>query len=100
MRLPVDAGCRIFALGLSAALAGCGAVGGGDRIAPLAVSPGSAGPVADYPMVLGEPFTVDGELFTPADTLNYDAVGYAGIDDGAGVTAAHRTLPLPRYVDA
>jgi rare lipoprotein A len=57
------------------------------------------GPAADYPMVLGEPFTVDGELYTPADTLNYDAVGYAGLDDGPGVTAAHRTLPLPSYVE-
>jgi rare lipoprotein A len=50
-------------------------------------------------MVLGEPFTVDGELYTPADTLNYDAVGYAALDDGAGVTAAHRTLPLPSYAE-
>ena len=100
MRLPVDAGCRIFALGLIAALAGCGAVGGGDRIALIAVSPSSAaGPAADYPMVLGEPFTVDGELFIPADTLNYDAVGHATVGDGAGVTAAHRTLPLPSYAE-
>ena len=100
MRLPVDAGCRISALALIAALAGCGAIGGGDRIAPIAVSPSSAaGPAADYPMVLGEPFTVDGELFIPADTLNYDAVGHATVGDGAGVTAAHRTLPLPSYAE-
>ena len=50
-------------------------------------------------MVLGEPFTVDGQLYTPADTLNYDTVGYAGVDDGDGVTLAHRTLPLPSYVE-
>jgi rare lipoprotein A len=59
----------------------------------------AVGPAADYPMVLGEPFTVEGELYTPADTLNYDAVGYAGLDEGAGVTAAHRTLPLPSYAE-
>jgi rare lipoprotein A len=100
MRLPVDAGYRTFALGLSAALAGCGPVSGGDRVAALAVSPVSAaGPAADYPMVLGEPFTVGGELFTPADTLNYDAVGRATVGEGAGVTAAHRTLPLPSYAE-
>jgi rare lipoprotein A len=100
MRLLVDAGNRLLLLGLSAALSACGAIGGGGTVettqgAPLAVS----GPAADYPMVLGDPFTVDGELFTPADTLNYDAVGYAGIDAGAGVTAAHRTLPLPSYAE-
>jgi rare lipoprotein A len=59
----------------------------------------SLGPAADYPMVLGEPFTIDGELYTPADSLNYDAVGYAGLDEGEGVTAAHRTLPVPSYVE-
>jgi rare lipoprotein A len=59
----------------------------------------SLGPAADYPIVLGEPFTIDGEIYTPADTLNYDAVGYAGLDGGEGVTAAHRTLPLPSYVE-
>ena len=50
-------------------------------------------------MVIGEPFTVDGELFTPADVLNYDSVGYASVDEGVGVTAAHRTLPLPTYAE-
>jgi rare lipoprotein A len=50
-------------------------------------------------MVLGDPFTVEGEPYTPADTLNYDAVGYAAMDDGLGVTAAHRTLPLPSYAE-
>ena len=60
-----------------------------------------AGPADDYPMVLGDPFTVDGVTYTPADTMNYDAVGYA-VADGAGegaVTGAHRTLPLPSYVE-
>jgi rare lipoprotein A len=104
MRLPVDAARRLasalVACGLSLALAACGTVDGLDGVettqgAPLSV----VGPAADYPMVLGEPFTVDGKLYTPADTLNYDAVGYAGTDDGFGVTAAHRTLPLPSYAE-
>jgi rare lipoprotein A len=50
-------------------------------------------------MVLGEPFTVEGQLYTPVDTLNYDAVGYTALDQGGGITAAHRTLPLPSYVE-
>ncbi len=59
------------------------------------------GPAADYPVVIGEPFTVDGKLYTPEDTMNYDEVGYAGraAVSGAGVTASHRTLPLPSYVE-
>lgn len=103
MRLPVDAGFRLLALGLTtAALAGCGLIGGGDRPAMLTATTAQSagtGPSADYPMVLGEPFTVDGQLYTPADTLNYDTVGYAALDEGAGVTLAHRTLPLPSYVE-
>lgn len=59
------------------------------------------GPAADYPMVLGEPFTIDGITYTPADTYNYDEVGYATLDDDMadGITVAHRTLPLPSYVE-
>ncbi|ANY20652.1 Rare lipoprotein A precursor [Tsuneonella dongtanensis] len=101
MRLSVDAGCRLFALGLTAAtLAGCGLVGnGGDRPQAVAVATDPTGPAADYPMVLGDPYSVEGVLYTPADTMNYDVVGYAAIDAGQGVTVAHRTLPLPSYVE-
>ena len=59
----------------------------------------SAGPAADYPMVLGDPYVIDGVTYTPADTLNYDAVGQAVKDDGVGVSGAHRTLPVPSYVE-
>lgn len=104
MRLPVDAVLRLTVLGLSASLAGCGLLAGGSEVssatdAPLTVRMAGTGPAADYPIVLGEPFTVEGELYTPADTLNYDSVGYATLDEGAGVTAAHRTLPLPSYAE-
>jgi rare lipoprotein A len=97
MRLPSDVVLRSFALGVTVLLAGCGLAGGGERPAQLAAAP--TGPAADYPMVLGDPFTVDGEVYTPADTMNYDAVGYAALDDGAGVSVADRTLPLPSYVE-
>ena len=58
------------------------------------------GPESDYPLVVGEAFTVDGKTYVPSDTMNYDAVGYA--EDGEGgdfVTGAHRTLPLPSYAE-
>lgn len=100
MRLLADAARAVLALGLTAALAGCG-LAGGERPENLAIAPVTAtGPAADYPMVLGEPFTVDGELYTPSDALNYDVVGYAALEpQAAGVTVAHKTLPLPSYVE-
>lgn len=57
------------------------------------------GPAADYPVTLGDPFTLDGVTYTPVDTMNYDAVGYAVAGAGEGVSGAHRTLPLPSYVE-
>jgi rare lipoprotein A len=50
-------------------------------------------------MILGEPFVVEGVTYTPADTLNYDSVGYAQVAGGEGISGAHRTLPLPSYVE-
>lgn len=75
------------------------AVPASGRDKPAPVSP--AGPAADYPVVLGAPFTVNGVTYTPADKLNFDQVGYAVIDPaaGTGVSIAHRTLPLPSYVE-
>jgi rare lipoprotein A len=80
-------------------LNGC-VLGGNSRTAPLPPL-ASTGPAADYPMVIGEPFTIDGVTYTPADKMNYDAVGYASVAQGdeSGVTAAHKTLPLPSYVE-
>ncbi|MBD59093.1 MAG: hypothetical protein CL808_03085 [Citromicrobium sp.] len=93
-----------------ATLSAC--VGGGDELAPSAdyyavdrAAPTTrsslTGPQADYPQVLGEPYVVDGQTFTPADVLSYDAVGYATLDmvDSRGVTISHKTLPLPSYVE-
>ena len=59
------------------------------------------GPAADYPITIGAPFTIDGTTYTPEDRLNYDAVGYAaiGTEGGTGVSLAHKTLPLPSYVE-
>lgn len=79
------------------------AAGGGLALAaaPPTASGPVTGPAADYPMVLGAPFAVNGVTYTPADTLNYDAVGYAVPDaeGGGGISGSHRTLPLPCYVE-
>lgn len=50
-------------------------------------------------MVVGDPYKIGTTLFTPADTMNYDEVGYSAADEGAGVTGSHHTLPLPSYVE-
>ena len=57
-------------------------------------------PVADPPAVLGEAYTTGGVTYVPADAP-FDDVGYAGLDDGSGpgISVAHRTLPLPSYVE-
>ena len=92
---------------LGAALAGLVSFGLGacasttqDAPAPAARSIGN-GPSADYPIVIGDLFTIDGVTYTPLDTMNYDQVGYVTVDTAGtqGITGAHRTLPLPSYVE-
>jgi len=66
--------------------------------APAAVAP--YGPEADYPVTIGDPYMIGGVSYTPSDTLNYDAVGYARAGtEGSGISGAHHTLPLPCYVE-
>ncbi len=104
MRLRVNASRTIFAVALGLALGACGIVGGGmDRAdAPFTAARSiENGPAADYPVIIGDPFTIDGVTYTPTDTMNYDEVGYTMVDESStlGITAAHRTLPLPSYVE-
>lgn len=90
------------ALALLAALSACGVIGGGDdAVLADSLPVAQTGPAADYPVVVGLPYTVDGVLYTPVDTLNHDEVGYASLDGAGGdtVSAAHHTLPLPSYVE-
>jgi len=98
-----------IALGLSLFVASC--VTGTDR-SQMPSAQTSA--VADYPVKIGDPYQVDGQTYTPVDVMNYDEVGYAswyGAELGGrptangeifmpeGISGAHRTLPLPSYVE-
>lgn len=97
MRLPVETFGRAPALILFAALAGCGSPVELASAQPAALA--ANGPAADYPVVIGEPYRVGTVLYTPADTMNYDEVGYAVADGGQGISGSHHTLPLPSYVE-
>ncbi len=70
--------------------------------------------VSDFPVRLGSPFQVGDVTYTPADVPAYDEVGYASwygkelqgrntangeIFMPSAITAAHKTLPMPSYVE-
>ena len=116
MRLPVERRVARLMLGLAASGAALGLgmpamaglkipfVSGGGKLPPAPTAPDTpravSGPAADYPVVLGEPYKVGDTVFSPANAMNYDAVGYASVGGpSTGVSAAHHTLPLPSYVE-
>lgn len=103
MKLPVNRNNGVLALAMVLAL-GAGLADSVTARDRKAAAPDVSGPAGDYPVTLGEPFVVDGVTYTPADTLNYDAVGKAvamGTDEGGAgrINGAHRTLPVPSYVE-
>jgi rare lipoprotein A len=100
----IPAAKRWAALALLFVLAGCGAGGGG----------GIHGFVQDGPVKLGRPYTVNGRTYYPSDDPNYDQIGeaswYGNVEQGRHTasgeifyrqrpSAAHKTLPLPSYVE-
>lgn len=102
MRLLNDVRKLGLLFGLGVLLSACG---GGASLPDLASADGPAravsGPEADYPQVLGDPYTVEGQLFTPEDVYSYDSVGFATLDrqGGQAISVAHKTLPYPSYVE-
>jgi rare lipoprotein A len=105
MRFPVEnprtqRGPRLAALCLallsSTALAVCTQA---RDAAPATVALPANGPQADYPVTIGNPYTIGQVTYRPADTLNYDEVGYATAGTGNGITGAHHSLPVPCYVE-
>lgn len=96
MRLPVS---QVLALTALVFLSGC--LGTGERSEDIAGTRPVMGPAADYPMVLGDPFTIGSTVWRPEDRLNFDEVGRAALGNAGGkaVTLAHKTLPLPSYVE-
>ena len=97
-------------------LSSCGTSGGvsnADSGLKPANAPTTSG-VSDFPSKLGAPYKVGGKTYTPVDVANFDDVGYASFYgqelagrptangetfNPAGISAAHKTLPLPSYVE-
>ena len=80
MRLPAERALRLVAL--TVLLLGAPALARAPQDA--AAKEPRSGPAADYPVVVGEPFTIGSTTYKPVDQLNYDAVGMAVIGEGAG----------------
>lgn len=89
-----------------------------DAAAPAAPKVAAVPPrrtaVPDFPIKIGKPYQVQGVWYSPSDDRGYDEVGYAswygdafhGAPTANGerfdmdmVGAAHKTLPLPSYVE-
>lgn len=101
-----------------AALAVLAACSSGGRELPPASAGGDGAvygaAVSDAPVQIGPPYTINGRTYTPADPSHYDEVGLASYYGAelsgrptangerfrpSGISAAHRTLPLPSYVE-
>ena len=76
--------------------------------------PAGSAAVSDFPQKIGNPYQVGGVTYTPEDVQRYDEVGYASryrqvlscnptangeAFNPQGISAAHKTLPLPSYVE-
>ncbi len=104
----------LFVVSGAAIVASCG--GGkmaGDNL-PSVVQPPLTSGVSDFPAKIGTPYQIGEVSYTPEDVAAYDDVGYASYygDELAGnstangevfvpsgISAAHKTLPLPSYVE-
>lgn len=98
-------------------LASCGSLNGvkdNGGLETASTAAASKSSVSDETVKIGAPYTVGTTTYTPADTAQYDEVGYAsqyGAELGGtstangemfsstGASAAHKTLPMPSYVE-
>lgn len=103
MKLPVNRNSGVLALAMVLAMGPALGPGMANARGPAEAAPDTMGPAGDYPVTLGAPFEVDGVTYAPADTMNYDAVGKAVPSEAAAtpvrISGAHRTLPVPSYVE-
>lgn len=97
-----------------ALLSACGTSGAERPSSVNGTSAAAPETVLDGPAIIGAPFSENGIIYTPQDNPLYDEVGYAAVMtadragqatlsgetyNNASVSAAHRTLPVPSYVE-
>ena len=97
-----------------ALLSACGTSGAERPSSFKGTSAAAPETVLDGPAIIGAPFSENGIIYTPQDNPLYDEVGYAAVMtadragqatlsgeayNSASVSAAHRTLPVPSYVE-
>jgi rare lipoprotein A len=109
---------HIVAVAALATLSSCGSFDGAQDIGATQTASSNAaneqGAVSDFPVKLGVPYNIGNKTYTPEDVANYDDVGYASyygeelsgrptangeVFIPSAVTAAHKTLPMPSYVE-
>ncbi len=96
--MPLNNKC-LSALASSLALVSCGLAEWPGRAEDRAAAKPPA-QSAEAPVDLGDPYTIDGVEYRPMDNRTLDETGYAGLSgDLDGVSIAHKTLPIPSYVE-
>ncbi len=96
------------------ALAGCATGPSGSSQGRISSAPSATAAVSDEIVKIGDTYKVGGKSYTPEDVTDYDETGYASwygeelagqptangeIFTPSRVSAAHKTLPLPSYVE-
>lgn len=104
----------LMAVSLAVGVSGCNLADKAEVRQARTPSAPNISPVDDSPIRIGDPYVVGGQLVTPADQADYDEVGYASWYGGeligrntasgepfqpAWISAAHRSLPMPSYVE-
>lgn len=104
---------NLGALASLAVLTSCGAKDDRELETVASARPAQTG-VSDEVIKIGAPYTIGSTTYTPVDTAQYDEVGYAShygselagrstangeMFNPAGASAAHKTLPMPSYVE-
>ena len=105
---------KIMLLAICGSLASCSALNKGQTVSEPAALNTTGSAILDDTSVLGDPYMIAGVVYTPQDSPTYDDVGFAriattdkpelatangGASNLSGAWAAHRTLPIPSYVE-
>lgn len=105
---------KILMLAMCVSLSACGALGKSQTAATAAAAAPTGPTLTDDPATIGAPYVIAGVTYTPQDNPTYDDVGFARIPSAegpaptsvngelfnpSGVSASHRTLPVPSYVE-